>query len=131
MLRTPNLDELAAQGVKLENYYVQPICTPTRSQLMSGRYQIHTGLQHGVIHPTMPAGLPTDIDILPNFLCGGGATGVLREGSRIAPGGLGYKCHVRTFPCDCCARCVRAFIISHPFLLLEWPDIVLPALGFL
>ena len=42
-IRTPNLDRLAAAGVRLENYYVQPICTPTRSQLMSGRYQIHTG----------------------------------------------------------------------------------------
>jgi hypothetical protein len=38
-IRTPNLDRLATTGVRLENYYVQPICTPTRSQLMSGRYQ--------------------------------------------------------------------------------------------
>ena len=36
-IKTPVLDELAAQGVKLENYYVQPMCTPTRSQLLSGR----------------------------------------------------------------------------------------------
>ena len=28
---------------------VQHICTPTRSQLLSSRYQIHTGLQHGII----------------------------------------------------------------------------------
>ena len=39
-IHTPNLDKLAANGVKLENYYVQPICTPTRSQLLSGRYQV-------------------------------------------------------------------------------------------
>ena len=39
-IKTPNLDTLAAEGVKLENYYVQPICTPSRSQLMSGRYQV-------------------------------------------------------------------------------------------
>ena len=37
-IKTPVLDQLAAQGVKLENYYVQPTCTPTRSQLLSGRY---------------------------------------------------------------------------------------------
>ena len=39
-IRTPNLDDLAAEGVKLENYYVQQVCTPTRSQLLSGRYQV-------------------------------------------------------------------------------------------
>ena len=39
-IKTPNLDELAAEGVKLENYYVQQVCTPTRSQLLSGRYQV-------------------------------------------------------------------------------------------
>ena len=35
-LKTPTLDKLAADGIKLENYYVQPICSPTRSQLLSG-----------------------------------------------------------------------------------------------
>ena len=39
-IRTPVLDQLAGEGVKLERYYVQPICTPSRSQLMSGRYQV-------------------------------------------------------------------------------------------
>lgn len=39
-IRTPTLDRLASDGVKLGNYYVQPICSPTRSQLLSGRYQV-------------------------------------------------------------------------------------------
>lgn len=37
-IHTPVLDQLAAEGVKLENYYVQPICSPSRSQLMTGRW---------------------------------------------------------------------------------------------
>lgn len=41
-IKTPTLDRLAAQGVKLENYYVQPLCSPSRSQLMTGRYDAHT-----------------------------------------------------------------------------------------
>ncbi|BFZ20541.1 hypothetical protein BsWGS_23580 [Bradybaena similaris] len=57
-IRTPEIDRLSRQGVRLENYYVQPICTPTRSVFMSGRYQIHTGLQHGVIGPTQAMALP-------------------------------------------------------------------------
>lgn len=40
---TPNMDKLALDGVILFNYYVLPICTPTRSALLTGRYAIHTG----------------------------------------------------------------------------------------
>lgn len=40
LIRTPNIDEMAYSGVRLENYYVQPVCTPTRSQLITGRYQV-------------------------------------------------------------------------------------------
>uniref|UniRef100_A0ACB8E9F2 Uncharacterized protein n=1 Tax=Sphaerodactylus townsendi TaxID=933632 RepID=A0ACB8E9F2_9SAUR len=36
-IRTPTLDQLAAEGVKLENYYVQPMCTPSRSQFITGK----------------------------------------------------------------------------------------------
>ena len=39
-MRSPTIDHLAAEGVTLGNYYVQPICSPTRSQLMTGRYQV-------------------------------------------------------------------------------------------
>ena len=42
-IQTPNIDKLASDGVILDNYYVLPICTPTRSALMTGMYPIHTG----------------------------------------------------------------------------------------
>lgn len=45
-IRTPNLDKLASEGVILNNYYVQPYCTPTRGSLMTGRYPIRTGEGH-------------------------------------------------------------------------------------
>ncbi len=41
-ISTPNLDKLSAGGVRLENYYVQPLCSPSRNQLMTGRYQVRS-----------------------------------------------------------------------------------------
>ena len=70
--KTPFLDSLAMGGVRLENYYVQQCCSPTRGQLMSGIYQIHTGLQHGNLKITRPSGLPLNLTLLPEQLkyCG-------------------------------------------------------------
>ncbi len=36
--KTPNMDKLVREGVELDRHYVQPVCTPTRTALMSGRY---------------------------------------------------------------------------------------------
>lgn len=44
-IKTPTLDWLAATGVKLENYYVQPLCSPSRSQLMTGRWDCSAQIQ--------------------------------------------------------------------------------------
>ena len=42
-INTPHLDALARQSVVLKNFYVSPVCTPTRASLMTGRYNYHTG----------------------------------------------------------------------------------------
>lgn len=47
--QTPNLDKLAATGVRFENCHVQPLCTPTRVQLMTGRYNICNYLKFGTL----------------------------------------------------------------------------------
>ena len=58
--RTPVLDGLAAAGVVLDNYHVAPVCTPTRSMLMTGRYTHHLGTQHDVIGSGEPFCVPSD-----------------------------------------------------------------------
>ncbi len=56
-IRTPQIDKLARGGVILESFYVQPLCSPTRAALLTGRYPTHTGV-YNVVRPGAPWGLP-------------------------------------------------------------------------
>jgi arylsulfatase A len=47
--QTPHLDRLAASGVRFEQCHVQPLCTPTRVQLMTGRYNVRNYLNFGTL----------------------------------------------------------------------------------
>ena len=94
---TPNMDYLAGNGIKLENYYVQQgkaqklcsallqqgvqnivllkatiVCTPTRAQFVTGRYQIRYGMQHGGIRPDARNAVPLSETLVSNALktCG-------------------------------------------------------------
>ncbi len=41
--KTPELDRLAADGIRFDNVYCTPLCTPTRHMLLTGRYPFRTG----------------------------------------------------------------------------------------
>eukprot|EP00057_Strongylocentrotus_purpuratus_P010841 XP_011665315.1 PREDICTED: arylsulfatase B [Strongylocentrotus purpuratus] len=71
-IETDNIDALAAGGLKLESYYVAPLCTPSRSQFLSGKYLIHNGMQHLVIDPRVPRCLPLGDDTMANKLTDAG-----------------------------------------------------------
>jgi arylsulfatase A-like enzyme len=52
LAKTPRMDALVSDGVELDRHYVQPVCTPTRTALMSGRYPGRFGP-----HPLVPSNL--------------------------------------------------------------------------
>jgi arylsulfatase A-like enzyme len=59
-IRTPNVDRLAREGVKLTDFYAAPVCTPTRASLITGRYQQRVGLE-----VALPSAGPRDRGLLP------------------------------------------------------------------
>ena len=59
-IETPFLDALAADGVVLTQYYVAPICSPTRSSLMTGKYTARLGTQSNVIYWDTPWSVPLE-----------------------------------------------------------------------
>jgi arylsulfatase A-like enzyme/dienelactone hydrolase len=72
-VRTPHIDRLAKEGVILESFYVQPVCSPTRAALMTGRYATRTGV-YTVVRPGAPWGLPLGERTLPEALREAGYT---------------------------------------------------------
>jgi arylsulfatase A-like enzyme len=73
-IKTPNIDALATGGAKFTQFYVQPMCTPTRAALMTGRYPFRYGLQTIVIPGPAGYGLDTNEWLLPQCLKEAGYT---------------------------------------------------------
>lgn len=45
----PRLNGIAKEGVIFENFYTQPLCSPTRSAVITGRYPFRIGMQHYMV----------------------------------------------------------------------------------
>jgi len=95
-IRTPHIDGLANEGLKLTSFYVAgPVCTPSRAALLSGRYPIHT--LPGNIGPDSEKGFPTDELIIPDLLKEAGYTSMAvgkwhlgHARKEVLPTGLGF-----------------------------------------
>jgi arylsulfatase A-like enzyme len=69
-IRTPNIDRLAREGVRLTDFYAAPQCTPTRAALITGRYQQRVALERALATtgPSLEQGLRATGRTLPQLL---------------------------------------------------------------
>lgn len=67
-IKTPNLDYLSKEGIRLSRFYVAPVCSPTRAGLLTGRYPNRFGLRETVIPPWRDFGLGPPEELLPELL---------------------------------------------------------------
>lgn len=56
LIRTPNVDRMAAEGMRLTSFYAQPVCTPSRAALLTGCYPMRVGLP-AVLNPQSTQGI--------------------------------------------------------------------------
>ena len=56
-LQTPNIDRLAKGGARFDNFFVSPVCSPTRAEFLTGRYHPRTG-----VYSTSAGGERMDLD---------------------------------------------------------------------
>ena len=67
--KTPNLDKLAASGVRFTNCFANPLCTPSRAKIMTGQYNVRNYVKFGMLdrgqttfaHQLKPPGYATCI----------------------------------------------------------------------
>lgn len=72
--RTPAIDRLANEGVRFNQFYVAPLCSPTRAGLLTGRWPIRTGMAESVITPWRRHAMPTTEHTFAELLAEAGYT---------------------------------------------------------
>lgn len=70
-IHTPVIDAMAADGIVLEQYYVQDVCSPSRATFMTGRYPLHHTVNDWLKAKT-PTALPLNETTLASTLRGAG-----------------------------------------------------------
>jgi arylsulfatase A-like enzyme len=73
-IKTPNLDRFARESVRLKNFFVCPVCSPTRASLMTGRYNYRTGVVDTYIGRSLM--YPDETTIAEILEAGGYRTGI-------------------------------------------------------
>ncbi len=76
---TPRIDSIAASGLRLTQYLVEPACTPSRAALMSGRYSQRLGLSSVIIGGTPNTLQASEVTLGELFKAAGYATGITGE----------------------------------------------------
>ena len=78
ILRRPNIDRLAKEGMRLERFYTTPFCSPTRAALMTGRDPIKLGTAHAVFMAWDNGGVSPEEHFMPeSFKAAGYDTGMI------------------------------------------------------
>lgn len=111
-LSTPNIDRLAKSGASFSNFYVSPVCSPTRAELLTGRYHPRTG-----VYSTSAGGERLDLDettIAEVFKRAGYATGIFGKWHN----GMQYPYHPNA----------RGFDEFYGFASGHWGDYFSPTL---
>jgi arylsulfatase A-like enzyme len=95
-IRTPVIDGLAAEGVRLNRFYAQPSCTPTRAALMTGKSPVRLGI-FNPLSKKNPTGLPLTEQTLADRLKEVGYQTALVGKWHLGPRDLAYHPNARGF----------------------------------